>query len=117
MQPVLSDDDLIALQEQVLDVRVDDAISDYILAIAEATRRSEELTIGLSPRGSLALMQASRASAVLDGRDYVVPDDVKDLATGVCAHRLLTQALAHDGSSAAAEAIFGKILETVPVPE
>lgn len=116
LQPVMTTDELISLQDQVLEVRVEEAIVDYILAIAEATRRSEELTIGLSPRGSLALIQAARALALLQGRDYVVPDDVKSLATGVCAHRLMTKALTHDGSAAAAEAVFSKILQTVPVP-
>ena len=117
LQPVMTADELIATQQRVLAVQVDEAITDYILAIAEATRRSEELTIGLSPRGSLALMQAGRASAVLDGRDYVVPDDVKALATNVCAHRLLTKSLTQEGSAAATEAIFGRILETIPVPQ
>ena len=71
--------------------------------------------MALSPRGSLALMQASRAAAMLDGRDYVVPDDVKTLATPVCAHRLGTKSLTQDGS--AADAIFNQILETIPVPQ
>ena len=115
LKPVMSIDELLAIQRQVLAVRMDGAIVDYILDIAEATRRSGELTIGLSPRGSLALAQAARASAVLDGRDFVVPDDVKELASSVCAHRLLTKALAQDGS--AAEAIFEQILETVPAPQ
>jgi len=114
LRPVMSIEDLLTLQRQVLGVRMDEAIVDYILSIAEATRRSEELTIGLSPRGSLALAQAARAAAVLDGRDYVVPDDVKELAPLVCAHRLLTKALAQDGS--AAEAIFDQVLETIPAP-
>ena len=116
LQPVMTAEELVALQQIVLAVRMDEAIMDYILSIAEATRRSEELTIGISPRGSLALTQAARAAAVLDGRDYVVPDDVKSLATCVCAHRLLTRALTHDGSAAAAEAIFNQILETIPAP-
>jgi len=115
LKAVVSTEELIALQTHVLSVRMDGAIMDYILAIAEATRRNDELAIGLSPRGSLALMQASRAAALLAGRDYVVPDDVRDLAPSVCAHRLLTKALTHDGS-AASEAIFGQILETVLVP-
>jgi len=115
LKPVMSAEELVAVQQQVLSVRMDEAIVDYILAIAEATRRNEELTIGLSPRGSLALMQAGKAAALLEGRDYVVPDDVKDLAGCVCAHRLLTKALAHDGS--AAEAIFQHILQTIPVPQ
>jgi MoxR-like ATPase len=117
LKPVMSSRELIELQDQATSVRIEPAIVDYIIEIAEATRRSQELTVGLSPRGSLALMQAVRAKAMLDGRDYVVPDDVKSLATAVCAHRLLTKALTHDGSAAAAESIFVKILKTVPVPQ
>ena len=108
---------LVILQRRVLEVRIDDAILDYIVGISEATRRSEELSIGLSPRGSLALTQAARAAAMLEGRDYVVPDDVKNLAPCVCAHRLLTDAIGHDSASSASDEIFRRILETVPVPE
>jgi len=117
LQSVMTAAELVELQNRVFSVRIDDSIIDYILTIAEATRRSEELMVGMSPRGSLALAQASRARALLDGRDYVVPDDVKSLAVAVCAHRLLTKALTHDGSSGAAESIFVKILETIPVAQ
>jgi MoxR-like ATPase len=117
LQPVMSAADVVAIQEQVPAVRMDAAITDYILAIAEATRRNEELAIGLSPRGSLALTHASKASALLDGRDYVVPDDVRNLATCVCAHRLMTRALSQDASAATAEAVFSQILKTIPVPK
>ena len=117
LKPVMTAEELVAIQDQILTVRIEDAITDYILNIAEATRRSQDLTIGLSPRGSLALAQASKAAAMLEGRDYVVPDDVKSLATAVCAHRLMTKALTHDGSAAAAESVFAKILETIPVPQ
>ncbi len=112
--PVLQPEQLLGIQEQVLAVRVDDAIADYIVAIAEATRRSEELTVGLSPRGSLALLKACRAAALLDGRDYVVPDDVRNLAIDVCAHRLISKGLSSTNDS---ETIFEKILQTVPVPQ
>lgn len=130
LEPVVRVEEIITLQARVLDVRVDEAIVEYILGITEATRRSEELAVGLSPRASLALMQAARARALIEGREYVIPDDVKDLATSVCAHRLVTRAIAHDGSPGApppeyaqslgptaGEAIFEKILETVPVPQ
>ena len=116
LRPVMTADDLIALQDRVLEVKVDEAIVEYILSIAEATRRSEELSIGLSPRGSLGMMQAARASALLAGRDYVVPDDASDLAVSVCSHRLVTKSLAGNGGSDAAEALFRQILETIPVP-
>ena len=116
LTPVITVEQVVRLQQQVQQVQVDQAILEYILAIATATRRSEELTVGLSPRGSLALLQAARAQALLEGRTFVVPDDVKDLAVPVCAHRLISQSLAHDGPVAASEGIFEKILETVPVP-
>jgi MoxR-like ATPase len=116
LRPVLGVQDVLRLQEEVLTVRVDDAIEDYILAIAEATRRSEELTVGLSPRGSLALLQAARALALLGGRDYVEPDDVKTLAPGVCAHRMIGRTFASDGAPGGTEVAFQRILETVPVP-
>lgn len=116
LRPVMTAEELIALQDRVLEVKMDEAIVDYILAIAEATRRSEQLNIGLSPRGSLALMQAARSSALLDGRGYAVPDDVKALAGPVCCHRLVTKSLSGDGGSGAAEGFFGQILETVPAP-
>ena len=116
-KPVMTLTELTALQERVLTVRLDDAIVDYILSIAEATRRNEELSIGLSPRGSLSLTQAARAAALLAGRDYVVPDDVKSLATSVCAHRIVPRTFAHDGASGSAEAVFERILETIPVPQ
>ncbi len=117
LQPVMTSQELILLQEAVQSVRVDEAIVEYILDIAEATRRSDELTIGISPRGSLAMLQASRALALLEGRDYVEPDDVKSLAPGICVHRLMARAFAHDGVSSAAEAVFNKILETIPAPQ
>ena len=117
LHPVMSAAELTAIQEQVSAVRMDEAITEYILSIAEATRRNEELAIGLSPRGSLALNQAAKASALLDGRDYVVPDDVRNLATCVCAHRLMTRALSHDASAATAEAVFNQILKTIPIPK
>jgi MoxR-like ATPase len=117
LQPVLRVEDVLSLQAEVLAVRVDDAIEEYILSISEATRRSEELTVGLSPRGSLALMQASRALALVEGRDYVVPDDVKALATAVCAHRLISRSFGTDGTPGGTESAFQRILQTVPVPQ
>lgn len=117
LKPVISSEDLLELQNRVLKVEVSDPIIDYILDITEATRRSDELSVGLSTRGSLALTQAARASALLDNRDYVVPDDVRDLATSVCAHRLLTQSFVHEESTSAGEVIFERILQTIPMPQ
>ena len=115
LQPVLDGADVVALQQAVLAVKVDEAILEYITAIAQATRREEQLALGLSPRGSLALLQAARAAALADGREYVVPDDVKELVKPVVTHRLLTRSFSQDGSTGA-EAILDKIMETVPAP-
>jgi MoxR-like ATPase len=115
LKPVMSTADLLALQDAAAAVTMNEAILEYILSIAEATRKRSELAIGLSPRGSLALAQAARASALLDGRDYVVPDDVKQFAPGVCAHRLVTQALAGDGALDA-EGVFREVLQSIAAP-
>ena len=116
LKPVMNGEEVVGMQQRVLDVRMEKELIDYILDIAEATRRSEDLSVGLSPRGSLALMQAARASALLDEREFVVPDDVKDMAPSVCSHRLLCKSQTHDGSAAASEAVFRQILDTIPVP-
>ena len=116
--PVMNLGELLAIQDRVQEVRVDDAIIEYILSIVEATRRNDELMVGLSPRASLAMMQASRASALLDQRDYVTPDDVKELAVPVCAHRIISRSLtSDDGAGSSCEQLFRQILETIPVPQ
>jgi len=112
---VMAVEELLALQDQVANIRMDDAITEYILSLAEETRNRSELVIGLSPRGSLALAAAARASALLAGRDYVVPDDVKDLASAVCSHRLVCKGFSGDGMGEA-EAIFQQILQSTPAP-
>ncbi len=116
LEPVLTAEEVLAAQNAASDVRVDEAITEYILSLAEATRRQDDLAVGLSPRGSLALAQAARAAALLDGRDYVVPDDVKTLAPAVCAHRLVARAVAGNGA-VEAESLFRQILESLPAPK
>jgi len=116
LEPVMGTEELLRLQEATDRVSMEDALMEYIIEIAAATRAREELAIGLSPRGSLALAQAARAAAILAGRDYVVPDDVKRLAPAVCAHRLVSQAAAGNGS-ATADAVFREILQAIPAPK
>lgn len=116
LRPVLSSADIIALQDQVPKVKLDGAIVDYIIDIAEATRHDEEVHLPLSPRGTLALTQAAQAAAVLDGRDYVVPDDVKSLVLPVCAHRVLSKTYLHNGDARASTRILQRILDQVPSP-
>jgi MoxR-like ATPase len=92
LKPVARASDVQELVVAVRGVLVSDQVKDYIIAIANATRTSPELRLGASPRATLHLLRASRAWAALDGRDYVIPDDVQALAGPVLAHRLLPTA-------------------------
>jgi MoxR-like ATPase len=114
---VLTTDDVVAMQKQARSVKVDTAISDYIVAIAEATRRNEAIELGVSPRGSLMLLKASQARAYMEGRDYVIPDDVKALAVPVMAHRVVLRGGAAGSRSDIAGRAIESIVSSVEVPE
>jgi MoxR-like ATPase len=122
LETVLDAADVVELQEAAERVRADDSVLDYVLSIVTATRRSRLLSLGVSPRGSLALLRAARAHALADGRDYLVPDDIKRLAVPALAHRVLlasstaSGAGGADGSGAGAEAVIRTIVQDVPVP-
>jgi MoxR-like ATPase len=115
---VLRAADLTAAQEEVQQIRVDDALLDYMLAIVDQTRSYESLALGVSPRGAQGLFRASQALALLEGRDYVIPDDIKRLVLPVFAHRVVVNAravLTHR-STEVAERILSEILTLVEVP-
>ena len=116
LETVLDAADVVELQEAAEQVRADDSVLDYVLAIVTATRRSRLLSLGVSPRGSLALLRAARAHALADGREYLVPDDVKRLAVPALAHRILLSSPSTDGAGAGAEAVIRAIVQDVPVP-
>ena len=90
--PVISGQDVIDMQDEVQKVRVDDSLVDYALEIVKRTRQSEQLSLGVSPRGSLMLYQAAQAMAFLEGRTFAIPDDFKRLTVSVFAHRLAVHA-------------------------
>ncbi len=115
---VLSADELLHLQEQVGRVAVDEALVDYMLAIVEKTRTHESLALGVSPRGAQALYRATQALALVEGRDYVIPDDIKRLAIPIFAHRVAINARASlaQRSTELAERILSEILTLVEVP-
>ncbi|GAB4129428.1 MAG: MoxR family ATPase [Roseiflexaceae bacterium] len=115
VEQVASAEDLLKLQEQIKSVYLDELIEDYIVALVSATRRHEDVYLGASTRGALALYRAAQAKAALDGRDYVIPDDVKALAEAVLAHRLIISPAARI-RSLTATTVMGDILSTVPVP-
>jgi len=118
MAPVLDPERLRALQAEVDAVRVDDLVLDYLLQIVHGTRRAPNVLLGASTRGALALQQACRARAFLEGRRFVLPDDIKALARAVLAHRLVmadeVDPLIRGRDEA--ERTIGEILEQVPVP-
>ncbi|HEU4752491.1 MAG TPA: MoxR family ATPase, partial [Armatimonadota bacterium] len=97
LEPVLSCTDVLALQEEVKQVRLDRAVAEYIMRVVHATRSDERLRLGISPRGSLALYRTAQARARLCGRDYVLPEDVRALAGPVLAHRVVLDTKAKYG--------------------
>jgi MoxR-like ATPase len=115
---VLTVADVLALQDAADRVRADDVVLDYLLALVAATRGSPLLSLGVSPRGSLALLRAARALALTDSRDYLVPDDIKSLAVPALAHRVVARGDPGAGSESAlgAESAIRAIVEDVPVP-
>jgi len=88
LEPVVSLDQLVGMMRAAQEVHVSETVADYALAVVEATRRHESVLLGVSPRAGVAWLRAARARALLHGRDYVVPDDLKDLAGCVLAHRV-----------------------------
>lgn len=115
--PILTPEEVVEMQRTIEDVYVSDAILEYITDIVLATREDKkEIEVGASPRGSLALLKLSRAYAALEGRDYVIPDDVKAVAVPALSHRLiLKRELWY--TKVSQESIMAKLLERVPVPK
>jgi MoxR-like ATPase len=118
MQPVMNAQDILELQEAVSEVSVDDAIVDYLMRIVAATRSSEMLDLGVSPRGTLSLFRAAQALALTEERTYCLPDDVKRLVVPVFAHRLTVSSRYSSAMrrSEEAEAVLLEIMKTISVP-
>ena len=115
-QTVASLDDVTAARAEADKVYVSPAMRDYIVALVRATREQEKIRLGASPRGVVAMTKAARAYAAILGRDYVLPDDVKQLAVPVLAHRLMLQSQSSVRLSQSSEALIGVLLSKVPVP-
>ena len=111
-------EDILHIQDAVHRVTVDDVLVDYMLAIVERTRQHESLALGVSPRGSQALYRAVQALALVEGREYAIPDDVKRLAAPICAHRVVinTRTTLIERRADAGERIIEEILSQVEVP-
>ncbi len=110
LQPCITLDEMQALQRQCTAAKVEASVQQYMLNLVRATRASEDIALGVSPRGTVALYRAVQALAFLEGRDYVIPDDVKALAPNVLAHRLIPSG-GHQAS-----ALLARLLDTVAIP-
>jgi MoxR-like ATPase len=110
--------DVVAMQELVAKVKVDDSLLDYALEIIDRTRQTEQLSLGVSPRGAVMLHRAAQARAFLEGRDYCLPDDFKRLIIPVFAHRVVVSSryVSTQKKSEQAEGILREILDTTRVP-
>ena len=116
LRPVVACDRVVELQKRALEVQVSEPLIDYILALAEATRRSPRLELGLSPRGAIVLRRAAQGCALMRGRQYVTPDDVRYLAVAVIAHRVIARGVVDGSERGEAERAVSEILAQVPMP-
>jgi MoxR-like ATPase len=118
LEPVADVADVLAMQNLVAQVKVDSSLHDYALEIVTRTRHSEQLSLGVSPRGTLMLQRAAQARAFLDGRDYCLPDDFKQLAVAVFSHRVVASSrhASLQKKSETTEAVLQDIVDSVRIP-
>ncbi len=116
IKPVIKGSEVLELQAQTDLVRIEQSLVNYIVSLATSTRSHDDLRIGISPRGALALAQAARATAVLNGRDYCVPEDIISNILPVCAHRVVTKSHLYNGDGVTAERVLEEVVEHVAVP-
>jgi MoxR-like ATPase len=115
LQRITNPDEILSMQRAVKDIYVDPLIKQYIVTVVDQTRKHGSVYLGASPRGSLALYRTCQARALLDGRDFVVPDDVKELAYATLGHRIIISPSARVKNIAAKE-VVDQVLDRVPVP-
>lgn len=116
VEGVADAEEIISAQDSFTAVKINDALKTYIIDIIEATRNHDRISLGVSPRGSLALMKASQMLAIIRGRDYVTPDDVKYIAVPVLAHRIILKGHAISSGISSVESVILDILKKVTVP-
>lgn len=113
MPPVISAEEIVSMQKAVDRVTIDDSLVGYLMSIVTETRRNDKIRLGVSPRGAQFLLKVARAAAYYEGRDYVVPGDIKEPAPFVLGHRIILKTRTYITD---AEKVIGEILETIPVP-
>ena len=115
LEPVAGPEDIVALQQAAKGIYVDRVVREYIVHMVEATRSHRDLSLGASPRASLGLFRAARALALVQDRDYVIPDDIKSLAPAVTAHRIILSPSARMRGIRTSD-VVAELLEGMPVP-
>ena len=116
LEPVISPEQVRALQQKTRAVKVDNSLVNYLLDIVEKTRTSDQLHVGVSTRGALSLYRGVQARAFVEGRDFVTPDDIKQLAVPVFAHRVLPRGMLPGADRSVVEVIIEGLLQTIKVP-
>ena len=116
LEPVADAADILAMQQALPTIRVDEALMEYMVQVVETTRSTEGVALGVSPRGSIALMRASCGRAILEGRDYVLPEDIQELAPCVLAHRMVMKNRS-GAPGTTAEDVVTDILHSLRVPK
>ncbi|MCA9154153.1 MAG: ATPase, partial [Planctomycetales bacterium] len=113
---VVDHEQILHLQRRVREVRVDPSIEEYLLDIVHATRDCDQLHVGVSTRGAISLYRAAQSHALIDGRGFVVPDDVKRLAVPVLSHRVITQGFFQANERREVEAIIQRLVDETVTP-
>ncbi len=116
IKPVAKASDLIMLQDLVKHIHVSDFVKEYIVSLVQATRHHPLIYLGCSPRGALALFRAAQSMALIRGRDFAIPDDIKMLAESVLAHRMILVSSAETQEKGAKSKVIAQLLESTPVP-
>ncbi len=116
LKPVISTSQLLSLQAAAREVRMDDSLQDYILEIVHRTRSHNELTVGVSTRGAITFSRAVQSHAFVEGREYVIPDDIKQMMLPVLAHRVVCAGMLREGQRQRAQTILQQIVDRIPVP-
>jgi MoxR-like ATPase len=116
LEPVLNAEEVLELQNAVDKVHVSSDVLDYLLRFITATRTHKHLDLGLSPRGGQTLMRAAQARAMIEKRDYVIPEDIKELVVPVCAHRVLSKSYLDENQASSTSSLISQIINEISVP-
>tara|TARA_Y100000815_G_C13059465_1_gene393785 strand:- start:127 stop:642 length:516 start_codon:yes stop_codon:yes gene_type:complete len=115
LEPVCSDADIVELQKVSEEIYIDDVIKKYIVEISDNTRRHTDVALGVSPRASISMMKAGKSIALVTGRDYVIPDDIKNIVLPVLSHRVLLTPSARM-RNVNQYGVIQEVLDNIPVP-